>query len=342
MMSYFHYISYICQMDNPIPSQQTFRERTLDSRQPLDAQAIALMLLLCLIWSMQQIALKATAADISPILQIALRSGVGAVLVSVFMKVSGGRVSFADGSWRPGLVVGFLFALEFLLVSEGLRHTSAAHLVVFLYTAPVFAALGLHWKLPAERLAALQWVGIVLAFGGIAVAFLGGSRRGTAGELSGVLQGDFLALMAGAAWGATTVVVRTTRLSGLPAAQTLLYQLAAAFLLLLPGAVVSGQTTFTPTPLALAELAFQSVVVSFASFLAWFWLLRHYLASRLGVFSFMTPLFGIVLGAWLLHEPIAPSFLTGAVMMLAGIVLVSGYGWLRQLAGAFTTLRKSS
>ncbi|MDN0085502.1 DMT family transporter [Crenobacter sp. SG2305] len=311
----------------------------MDSRQPLDTQAIGLMLVLCLIWSMQQIALKATAADISPILQIALRSGIGAALVGLFMRARGEPMPFSDGAWRPGLVVGFLFALEYLLVGQGLRFTSASHTVVFLYTAPIFAALGLHWKLPSERLAPLQWVGIALAFGGIAAAFLGRSHQGAAGGLSSTLLGDLLALAAGAAWGATTVVIRTTRLSGLPAAQTLLYQLVAAFVLLLAGAAVLGQTTFHPTPLAWASLVFQSVIVSFASFLAWFWLLRHYLASRLGVFSFMTPLFGIVLGAWLLNEPIEPSFLTGALLVLAGIVLVSGYSLLKQLAGTLAAQR---
>ena len=78
-------------------------------------------------------------------------------------------------------------------------------------------------------------------------------------------------------------------------------------------------------------MAFHTLVVSFASFLVWFWLLRHYLASRLGVFSFMTPLFGIVLGAWLLDEPIELSFVLGAVPVLLGIVLVSGGGWLGAL-----------
>ncbi len=305
----------------------------MDTRKPLDAMSVGLMLLLCLIWSMQQIALKATAAEISPMLQIALRSGIGALLVSVFMAARGQRVSLLNAHWRPGLAVGSLFALEYLLVSESLRFTSAAHLVVFLYTAPVFAALGLHWKLPSERLAALQWLGIALAFGGIAVAFLGGGHPVAAGEPSNVLLGDFLALMAGASWGTTTVVVRATCLSGLPAAQTLLYQLLAAFLLLLPASFLLGQTTFEPTPLALWALAFQSLIVSFASFLAWFWLLRHYLASRLGVLAFMTPLFGIVLGAWLLREPINPGFLAGSLLILPGIVLVSGHGLLQQWAG---------
>ena len=120
------------------------------------------------------------------------------------------------------------------------------------------------------------------------------------------------------------MVIRCTKLAAAPATQTLLYQLVAAFVLLLIASIGTGQAHFNPTPAVWASLLFHSVVVSFASFLLWFWLLRKYLASRLGVFSFMTPLFGVVLGAWLLQEPLEASFLVGSVPVLIGIVLVSG------------------
>ena len=66
------------------------------------------------------------------------------------------RIAVEEGTWRPGLLAGVLFAVEFLLVGEGLRYTTASHLVVFLYTAPIFVALGLHWVRPAERLGAIR------------------------------------------------------------------------------------------------------------------------------------------------------------------------------------------
>jgi len=124
-----------------------------------DSKAISLMLVLCAVWGMQQVVLKATAHDISPIMQIALRSGVAALLMGLLMVWRGERMNLRDGTLRPGVLVALLFGLEFLLVAEGLRHTSASHMVVFLYTAPIFAALGLHWKLPAERLGSCSgWV----------------------------------------------------------------------------------------------------------------------------------------------------------------------------------------
>ena len=125
----------------------------------------------------------------------------------------------------------------------------------------------------------------------------------------------------------TTVVVRVTRMAALPASQTLIYQLAVGAAWLLLASFLFGQTEFRMTPLVWASLAFQSVFVSFLSYLVWFWLLRKYLASRLGVFSFLTPLFGLVLGAWLLGEPVGAGFLGGTLLVVSGVVLLSGYGW---------------
>lgn len=287
-------------------------------RKPIDARAAGIMVLLCVIWGLQQVVLKAAAPDFAPLLQIALRSGLAALLVGLLMLARGERLS--PGLWAPGLLVGLLFGLEFLLVGEGLRRTSAGHMAVFLYTAPVFAAVGLHLRVPTERLRPRQWAGIGIAFAGTALAFLGHAADASR-QVSAL--GDGLGVLAGVAWGMTTVAVRSSGLASAPATETLLYQLLGGFVLLLPLAWLTGQTTMRGTALAWSSLAFQTLVVCFASYLTWFWLMRRYLASRLGAFSFLTPLFGVAFGVWLLHEPLEPAFGIGAVLVLAGIVLVS-------------------
>lgn len=285
------------------------------------------MTTLCLIWSMQQVGIKATAQDISPILQIAIRSGFAAILVAILMLARREKLAVALACWRPGLAAGVLFALEYLLLGAGLRYTSAAHAVIFLYTGPLFAALGLHLKLPSERLAPVQWLGVAMAFAGIAVAFALGARPSAETANAKALLGDAFCLAAGAAWGATTVVVRCSGLAKMPATQTLLYQLTGGFVMLLGAAFLLEQLSFASTPMVIGNLVFQSIIVSFASLLAWFHLLRRYQASGLGIFSFMTPLFGVVLGAWFLDEHIAPGFIIGAGLALAGIMLVSSHSW---------------
>ncbi len=306
----------------------------MDTRRPIDAQALAIITLLCLIWGFQQVAIKFAAPDISPLMQIGIRSGIAALLIALAMRVQGEAVFVRDGSGKAGIAAGLLFAIEFVLIGEGLRHTSASHMVVFLYTAPIFAALGLHITLPSERLAPLQWAGIALAFAGILVAFL--MRGGVAGTTGGnvltdnVLLGDALALAAGIAWGATTVIIRNSVLAKASAKRTLLYQLVGACIVALMVAFASGQWGWRVTPMSLVSLTFQTFVVAAFSYLAWFWLLRRYLASRLGVFTFMTPLFGVGFGVTLLGETLERSFVIGSVMVLLGVAMVSGYDWVKK------------
>lgn len=292
------------------------------NRAQIDGFGIGMMLLLCAVWGLHQVAIKMAAPDIAPIMQIALRSGISAVLVACVIGCGWGDFNLRDGTLRPGIIVGVLFALEFLLIAEGLRFTSASHMAVFLYTAPVFTALGLHLFLPAERLGIHQWLGIATAFGGIATAFIGGTRF--TGIDPRMLWGDFLGVLAGAGWGATTVIIRCTSLSEAPPTKTLLYQLVAAFLLLLIYAAFSGQAgRISMTRVAWISLLFQGIIITFASYLAWFWLLRRYLASRLAAFSFMSPLFGVSFGVMLLHDKVDSYFAIGAIMVLTGISIVS-------------------
>lgn len=306
----------------------------MSSRQALDSKASGIMLGLCILWGLQQVVLKLAAPDISAVMQIALRSGLSALMVYPMIKLAKGTSLWGRDYLLAGILVGLLFAAEFFLVAQALRFTSAAHTVVLLYTAPIFVALGLHWKLPSERLSLIQWLGIACAFFGIVIAFL---FRPTASQAaaSSALWGDALALLAGVLWAATTIAVRLTKLAEAPATQTLFYQLFIAFLVLLPVAFFMGQATIHWSVLSLTSLLFHTVVVSFASYLIWFWLLKKYLASQLGVFSFLTPIFGMCFGVILLNEQLELNFLVGTCFVLMGVMVVSLHHKIKQYVQAF-------
>lgn len=310
----------------------------MSERRALDSKAASIMFVLCIIWGLQQVILKMAAPDISAVMQIALRSGLSALMVYPMIKLADGVSLWSRDYLAAGILVGVLFASEFFLVAQALRFTSASHTVVLLYTAPIFVALGLHWKLPSERLSVLQWSGIALAFFGIIIAFLF-HPAGSAAASSTALWGDALALLAGILWAATTIAVRLTKLAEAPATQTLFYQLLIAFLLLFPLAFAMGQASIHWTPFAIGSLLFHTIIVSFASYLIWFWLLKEYLASRLGVFSFLTPLFGVLFGVILLNEKIELNFIVGTVLVMLGIMVVSMQGWVQ--SRSFTKVLKS-
>lgn len=295
-------------------------------RRPVDGTALVIMVVLCMLLGMQTVAMKAAEHSMAPTLQIAIRSGVASLVIAAIVLIRGDAAALRDATWRPGLFVGVLFAVEFLLVGEGLRFTNASHMAIFLYTSPIFAALGLHFLVPDERLTPLQWMGTCVAFGGVVCTFAG------RGDVSGSESwwGDLLGLAAGAAWGATTLVIRFSRLSNAPATVTLLYQLAAASIILSGAAIFMRQTAVSITPVLVASLGFQSLVISVGAYLTWFALLRVYLASRLGVLMFMTPVFGVFAGVLLLGERLDGPFFVGAPLVILGFLLVSS----RDLVGA--------
>ena len=293
------------------------------TRKPLDTLAILTMLVLCVLWGLQQVAVKLAAPDMGPVLQIGLRSAAAALMVVVLMALRGEWLSLRDGTFLPGIGAGVLFALEFLCVAVGLQYTTASHMSVFLYTAPIFTVLGLHWFIPGERLGALQWSGVLAAFAGIAVAFSNGFSD-TSRAWDAMLLGDALGVLGGMLWAATTILIRRSALSEAPPATTLFYQLGTCGLILVAVGVANGQAAgAVMTPVVWASLFFQAVIVAFASYLVWFWMLRHYLASRLSVFAFLTPMFGVGFGVLLLSDPLDARFIAGAVLVMLEVIMVN-------------------
>ena len=296
----------------------------MDPRKNIDARATGLMVLLCTIWGFQQIVMKITVPDVPPIFQVALRTAVSGLMVIALIRWRGGRVIPRDGTLPAGILLAFFYAMEFVFIGEGLTYTSASRLTIFIYTAPVFAALGLHWRLPEERLARLQWLGVIMAFAGLFIAF-SSHAEGPDNEYPQMLRGDICGLMGGFFWGISTMLIRCTKLAYAQPTTTLLYHLAGGALFLGPLAILTGQASFKFTPLAVGSMFFQTVLVAFMCFMIWTWLLRNYLASPLGVLSFMTPLFGVIFAVVLLNEPLEPGFVTGSLLVLGGMLIVSGY-----------------
>ncbi|CAG2127334.1 DMT family transporter [Cupriavidus plantarum] len=291
-------------------------------RRPLDGLAVGLMLLLCAAWGLQQVVIKVTAPLMGAVMQAGVRSAIAALLVYGFTLWRRQPLFERDGTLPAGLLAGLLFGGEFLCVFVGLGHTTASRMAVFLYTAPVFTALGLHFMVPSERLRPAQWFGVLASFLGIVIAFADGIASPAQG--ASTLAGDGLGVLAGALWAATTLVVRASKLASAPASKTLLYQLAVSAVALLALALMAGQhIDMEFNGLVLASLFYQSVLVAFASYLTWFWLLRVYLTSRLAVFSFLTPLFGVTFGVVLMHDAVGMRFAVAALLVLGGIVLVN-------------------
>jgi drug/metabolite transporter (DMT)-like permease len=283
----------------------------------------AILLLCCVVWGLNQVAIKISLAGVSPLFGAGLRSLVAGTLLWLWCRLRGERLFARDGTGRHGLLIGLLFTTEFVCIYAGLGFTTASRSVIFLYSAPFFVALGAHLFIPGERLTVSKSTGLVVAFAGLCLAF----ADGLALPSRWALLGDALELAGGFFWGATTVAVKMQSDARLTPRRTLFYQLAISAVGLIGLAVARGEPGFThPTPLAVAALAYQAVIVAFVSYLIWFWLLQRYAASGLASFAFWTPLFGVLSGWLILGDPLSGNLGAAAALVAGGIYLVNRRG----------------
>ncbi|MDM0111662.1 DMT family transporter [Variovorax sp. J22R133] len=292
----------------------------IERKNHLDTLAVSLLIACCAFWGLQQILIKTTVAEVPPMWQATIRMIGAVVLLWLWCMWRGVKLFERDGTLPGGLLAGALFAGEFVCIYVGLQHTTASRLTVFLYTSPFVVALLLPRFVHSERLRGVQWVGLAIAFIGVVVAFSESFGHSSKERL----YGDALALAAGVLWGLTTLAIRTTRLGTASAEKTLFYQIAVTAALMPFVSVLRGeQWQFSYSAYAWMSIALQTVIGAFASYLAWMWMLRHYPATRISSFTFLTPLFALVFGVALLNEPLTAQLVLALAGVGFGILLVN-------------------
>ena len=294
---------------------------TTHPQENLGPGAMLTMLALALLWGANMAMVKLAAGELPPIFQAGLRSALAAACLWGWMRYRKIQVFPGRVVTGHGLVLGLMFGLEFGLLYPGMILTSVARSYLLLYTAPFFVAVGAHFWLPGDQLTRLKTTGLLLAFAGLVVLF----AQGLGGFSPRALLGDALSLLAGALWGATTLYLKRFLAQRALAVQTLFHQLFfSAPPLLLASLVLEDPSTVSLTGFGALSLFYQSVIVAFVSYLAWFILILRHPASLVQAFTFFTPLAGVLIsGLWILHEPVSLRLFLAMALISLGLVLVN-------------------
>lgn len=175
-------------------------------------------------------------------------------------------------------------------------------------------------RLAGERIHPSTFAGVAVGFGGVAFLVI---PRGSSGELD--LAGVALLLVATTSWALGTFLAPRLRLPRDGLLSTALQQLVAGVVLVLVGAGIGELGRFDPATFStssLLALAYLVVFGSLVAFTAYSWLLQHAPVSLVATYAYVNPVVAVLLGAVFLAEPITPSILVGAAIILAAVAFI--------------------
>lgn len=288
--------------------------------QHLKLKPIGLLMLLSLVWGANMAFVKFALTDITPLFMCGIRSLVASICLFWWMKAKGLKIFPTRFMALHGLVVGLLFGGEFAAIYVALKLTTASATYILLYTAPFFAALGAHILIKEDKLSTFKVIGLIVAFVGVSGLFLRSLNQGYHS-----LSGDIFALAAGFMWGMTSVYVKKFLAIKTTAKHVLFYQLSFSvpFLFLMSFIFEEGYIMGF-SKMTFYSLIYQSIIVAFLSYLAWFELIDRYPVSILHAFSFFTPVFGVLIsGLIMLKEPIGPNIMFALTMVTIGSIIAN-------------------
>lgn len=289
----------------------------MERKDHIDLFGAVALVIFALHLAFNQVVVKVTAGGFNPVYSAGLRSAGAIVVLLIWMWLRGVSLHIPRRAWLGGILSGLFFALEFTCLFTALDVSTVSRASVIFYTMPVWLAILAHFLFPGERLTRLKVLGLTLAVTGVAIALLDRDAAGAS------WTGDLLALASAFCWAGIVLCVRITPLSEVPPAQQLLFQVVISAPILLVIAPLFGPLIRGVEPIHVAGLLFQIVAVASLGFLAWFWLMSVYPASSVASFSFLSPVFSVILGWLLLSEDVAPSVWGALVLVAAGIYLIN-------------------
>ena len=284
----------------------------------LPAHAIGTALFLALLWGGLGPTLKISLSGVPPLGAAWLRFGTGMVAIALWaVFVERDHLRPTRGEVPHLLALGALFAVQIAALNIGAMRTSAGHSSTLLNAYPLFVALLAHWLVPGDRLSPIKVTGMVAAFVGVAVVFA--ERGGSEGRLGGDIW-----LLLSSVMLAGLVVYKKRLTAWISPYRILLGQMAVGVPAFLVGSLLwENPAAYHFSWQVTLAILYQGLVVAGFCFTVSLHLIRRYPPSRVSAFSFSTPLFGVILSALLLGEPVTPGLGIGVACVAVGIYLAN-------------------
>jgi drug/metabolite transporter (DMT)-like permease len=280
---------------------------------------IAAFAAIYLVWGSTFLVIRLGVRELPPFLFAGGRFLVAGVLLAIVAGLFRERFPRGPGEWRPIL----LFSVLMIAFSNGVSTYALQHIpsneaaLLASSSALWIAALGALGP-RGHALTARSATGLLLGFVGVALIVW---PRGK--TPSGHLAWQSLVLVGSFAWAAGSILYRDVSLAVGPVAFNALMMLMGGTWLLLAGLVHGELARWHWQPGGVAAMVYLAIFGSAIAFTAYSWLLKHVPADRVGTFAYVNPAIATALGWTLLGEALRPAQVTGMIVVLLGVALVT-------------------
>ena len=282
-----------------------------------------------LIWGSSFLWIKIALDNVGPFTLVSWRLLIG--VAGLALVVLFRRPTFPRGRRIYGLLalLGLTnTALPFLLISWGEQSIDSAVASILNGTVPLFAMVIAHFALQDDRMTRARVAGLILGFLGVIMLMSGELAPG---EFRAGGLGQLAVLVAAILYAFSSVFARKN-LHGLSPVVQSFVPLLVADLFIWTGAIAIETPVLAPTNgLTWLALVWLGLLGSCVAYLLLFTLLHRVGPTRATMVTYVFPVVGLVLGIVFLQEPVTPSLLIGAAMVMAGILVVNGSTLLRSL-----------
>jgi drug/metabolite transporter (DMT)-like permease len=298
----------------------TLPQPSLPKPQRVTAGLASAALFLYLLWGGNPVAAKVALTRIPPIGLAGLRFGLAALCLGLWCGLRREPLRPPRREVRPLLVNGLLFTVQIATFHLGVFWSSASHSAVLVNAFPIFVAVFAHFMLVGDRLSAAKITGILLGFAGVVTVFL--DHWG--GEPATMVRGDVVLILSAVILGVQNTYFKDL-LARISPYQMVFSQMAISLPAFFAYSLAfEGLLRAHPTALVLGALAYQGILVGAVSFTAWAVILRRMPVSKLSVFAFSSPLWGVAFSYLFLGEPLTWMLALGMLMVAVGIGITLG------------------
>jgi drug/metabolite transporter (DMT)-like permease len=296
-------------------------EERVETGRPLDLSAALAAFTVGFARGGNQVAIKFALLALGPFASALARMGVSSVTVWLWSRRRGLRLWPTKQERRPLVLLGLLFSVQIAMLHWGADLTSPAYAVTIVNTNPIWANLIAPFFVPEDRLTPRRMAGLAIAFVGVSGVVLGRPELEIAPN---PVLGNLIILASASLVGARTVYIQRI-VQRMEPEKAVLWQMGISLPLFSLGSYLfddwSGRSAIDWR--VTTAILYQGVVVGGLALVAWVALLRRHTPGSVSVFSFVTPMAGVALSAWLFGEPLSARLLAGLAAVLIGIALAS-------------------